>query len=218
MNWYRQVPVKLIKSDDDGQSWEELYSFTNIRHIHFVQYDPYSNGVWVGTGDRDDESALYFSKDRGETFVAILSGDQKYRAVSLIFTPDYIYWGSDIPTRQNYIYRLNRKTGEVEALAEVGGTAMYSAVLQNGILLFATNAEGQSEGKSSLPNNEAQIWASINGTSWENIASWRKDRLPYKIGFGTIFFPRGQLDDVVYFSAQALHGIGGKLIKAQIMI
>ena len=218
MNWDRQSPVKLIKSDDDGQSWEEVYSFTNIRHIHFVQYDPYSNGIWVGTGDRDDESVLYFSKDGGGTFAPILAGDQKYRTGSLLLTPDYIYWGSDIPTRQNCIYRLKRKTGEVETLAKVGGPLFYSVGLQSGIMLFATNAEGQSEGKSSLPNNEAQIWASIDGTSWENIASWRKDRLPYKIGFGTIFFPRGQLDDVVYFSAQALHGIGGKLIKAQIVI
>jgi len=95
LNNSRKHPVKLLKSTDGGRSWEVVYSFWNIRHIHCVQYDPFSKMIWIGTGDRDKECFIGFSEDEGENWTIIGSGDQKFRTTSLLFTEDYVYWGTD---------------------------------------------------------------------------------------------------------------------------
>jgi len=217
LNNKRDAPVQLLKSMDDGQSWKVIRSLSNIRHIHCVQYDPFSQRIWMGTGDRDEESSISFSENGGESWAEIGSGDQKFRAVSLLFTEDYVYWGSDAPTRQNYIYHYARKTGEVERLAAVDGPVHYSTILKNGVKLFATAAEGNSEGKSAEWDKKAHIWASENGAQWEELMSWEKDIWPYIFGFGRVYFAHGQHGNNVYFTTEALRKVDGMLIQAKIV-
>lgn len=117
LNKNRKYPIHFYHSDDDGQTWNQVSAFNDIRHIHCVYHDPYSGQIWMSTGDRDRESKIMFTENGGTTWTPVGSGNQKFRAVSLIFTRDSIYWGSDSPTRQNYIFRYIRRTGEVESLA-----------------------------------------------------------------------------------------------------
>jgi len=159
LNNKRNAPVRLLKSEDDGETWSIILSLQNIRHIHCVQYDPFTKTIWMGTGDRDEESSISYSGD-GKKWISIGAGTQAFRTVSLLFTENYVYWGSDIPTRQDYIYRFARKSGEVERLAAVNGPVHYSATLENGIMLFATTVEGNSEGKSAAWDKRAHIWGS----------------------------------------------------------
>lgn len=147
LNNKRDTAAELLKSTDDGRSWRVILSLNNVRHIHCVQYDPFGKRIWMGTGDRDEESSISFSEDGGQSWTTIGTGDQMFRAVSMLFTGDYIYWGTDAPARQNYIYRQSREGGEIERLAAVDGPVHYSTILRNGIKLFATVAEGNSEGK-----------------------------------------------------------------------
>jgi hypothetical protein len=218
LNNKRDASVRLLKSTDDGRSWETIRSLQHIRHIHCVQYDSFSGRIWMGTGDRDEESSISFSEDEGKTWTEIGSGDQMFRAVSLLFTKDHVYWGSDVPTRQNYIYRYGRKSGEIEKLAAVDGPVHYSAILENGIKLFATTAEGDSEGKSAEWDKKAHIWASENGTLWEDLISWEKDQWPYILGFGRVLFPHGQYKDNLYFTTQCLKKVDNMLIKAKLLV
>ncbi len=219
LNNKRDASVKLLKSTDDGRSWETIRSLQHIRHIHCVQYDPFSRRIWMGTGDRDEESSISFSEDEGETWTEIGAGDQMFRAVSLLFTEDHVYWGSDAPTRQNYIYRYMRKSGIIEKLAAVNSTVHYSAGLANDVKLFATSAEGNSEGSSAAWDNKAHIYASREGVSWDDLISWEKDFYPYLLGFGRIYFAHGKYkDDIVYFTAEALKGIDGYLFCARLLV
>lgn len=70
------------------------------RHIHVIQVDPYTNNLFVGTGDSDDESSLFMSKDKGETWLKLFGGSQMFRTLSFMFTPNYIYWNTDTHERQ----------------------------------------------------------------------------------------------------------------------
>lgn len=216
LNNKRDAPVHLLKSEDDGQTWVIACSFRNIRHIHCLQYDPFSECIWLGTGDRDNESSISFSEDEGKTWAEIGSGDQMFRSVSLLFTEDHVYWGSDAPTRQNYLYRYVRKNGEIEKLAAVDGPVYYSASLENGIKLFATTAEGDSEGKSAEWDKKAHIWASENGTLWEDLISWEKDSWPSILGYGSVLFANGRYRDNLCFTTQCLKKVDNKLIRAEL--
>ena len=211
-----RCPVRLLKSTDDGQTWRTVRLWHHAQHIHFVQYDPFSQRIWLGTGDRDEESGISFSEDEGETWVEIGSGDQMFRAVNLLFTKDHIYWGTDAPTRQNYIYRYARKSEEIERMAAVDGPVNYSMSLENGIKLFNTDVEGNSEGKSAEWDQRSHIWASKDGIHWEDLISWEKDIYPYILGFGRVYFPHGRCGNKVYFTAEALRRVDGMLIQAKI--
>lgn len=216
LNNRRDTSVDLMKSTDDGQSWRTIYSLDNVRHIHCVQYDPFDRRIWLGTGDRDEESTISFSQDKGETWTKIGSGDQMFRAVSLLFTQDYVYWGSDAPTRQNYIYRYNRSSREIERLVAVDGPVYYSTILKNGIKIFTTTTEGNSEGKSAEWDNKAHIWASDNGFCWEDLISWGKNVYPYILGYGSVLLPHGQLNDTLFFTTQRLRKVDGMLSIAKL--
>lgn len=216
LNNKREFPVKLLKSEDDGQSWRVLRSLSNIRHIHCVQYDPFSRRIWMGTGDKDEESSISFSEDEGKSWTEIGCGDQMFRAVSLLFTENHIYWGSDAPTRQNHIYRYVRKSGEVEKLVAVDGSVHYSVILENGVKLFATTAEGKSEGKSTEWDKKAHIWASKDGVHWEDLISWEKDFLPYILGYGRVYFAHGQCGNDVFFTTLSLKKVDTLLMRAKI--
>jgi hypothetical protein len=173
----------------------------------------------MSTGDRDQESNIFFSEDEGMSWVPIGSGDQQFRAVSLLFTRDCVYWGSDAPTRQNYIYRFIRRSGEIQRLAAVNGPVHCSFMTENGILLFGTTAEGDSEGKSAAWDKKAHIWGSKDGLEWEDLVSWQKDRMPYELfGYGRIFFTSGySRENNIHISPQAVKGYDNVVIHAKIM-
>lgn len=218
LNNKRDTPVDLLRSADDGESWETIRSFQHIRHIHCVQYDSSSGRIWMGTGDRDEESSISFSEDEGKTWTEIGSGDQTFRAVSLLFTEDYVYWGSDAPTKQNYIHRYVHKSGEIERVVAVDGPVHYSTKLGNGVMLFATTAEGNSEGKSAEWDKKAHIWASKNGIRWRDLISWEKDIYPYILGFGRVYFAHGQHRDTLYFTTQSLEKVDNTLFCAKLYV
>jgi len=221
LNKRRNTSSELLKSTDDGQSWGTIYSLDSVRHIHCVQYDRFGRKIWLGTGDTDEESSISFSQDEGETWTKIGSGDQIFRAVSLLFTQDYVYWGSDAPTRQNYIYRYDRRGREIKRLVAVDGPVYYSTILKNEIKIISTTTEGNSKGGSAEWDRKAHIWASEDGVYWEDLMSWEKDAYPdirggKLLGYGRVILPHGQLNDTLFFTTQCLRKVGNMLSVANL--
>jgi hypothetical protein len=216
LNNKRTTSSELLKSMNDGRSWQIIRTLDNIRHIHCVQYDPFSRSIFMGTGDTDEESSISYSQDGGKTWISIGSGDQLFRAVSLLFTEDYIYWGGDAPTRQNYINRYNRKSQKIEKMVAVKGTVFYSTILGNGTMIFGTTTEGNSEGKNPTDDRKAHIWASSDGIRWEEIASWKKDIWSYVKGSGIVLLAHGKSVDKLYFTTEGLKGVDGVLTCATV--
>ena len=70
------------------------------RHIHVVSKDPFTNYIYLGVGDSDDESAIYISKDNGNNFLLLGKGSQAWRTLAFFFTKENVYWNTDSPDPQ----------------------------------------------------------------------------------------------------------------------
>lgn len=98
---------RVIASNDLGKSWYTVLKCKNTRHIHSVQLDPYTQDIWITTGDKNNESMIGRLLD-GE-FEIIGSGSQIWRTVELAFSPDYVLWGTDSSYSENSVVKLHRE-------------------------------------------------------------------------------------------------------------
>lgn len=212
----KRKEVKVYKSSNDGESWQPIYSFPEgtIRHIHALQWDRFTCWLWVATGDLDSECKIGYSEDGGKNFHIIGSGSEIWRTMTLIFTQDYVYWGTDGEREQNYICRWKRPKGPIEQLKAVDGPVYYSTLLKNGIIVVATGVEGAS----TEWDRFAHLWASPDGINWAELAKWEKDRFSARLfGHGIIYFADGQDDqECFYFIPMALRHVHGSTFCGKI--
>lgn len=181
----------------DTNEWICLDSFYNVRHIHGVYWDKYSNSIWITTGDNDDESAIWKTCDNFKSKQLVVGGSQQTRAVSLLFQKDYIYFGSDTPNEKNYLYRIARNTFEVTRLQSVGSSVFFGCNIGNS-LFFSTAVEP------SLVNREdfVELWRSDNGIDWYLYEVFKKDCWSLKyFQYGQLLFPNViKSDNTLYYS------------------
>jgi len=194
--------VRVMMSRDGGRGWEVAYTFNGIRHIHGMYQDPYTDSLWVTTGDANEESGIWVTRDLFENIQPVLFGNQQVRAVQLLFTRDHVYFGSDTNREENRIYRLSRKGHTLESLKKVRGPVFYGCCVGND-LFFSTVVE---------PNTAdnyryAEIWGAVQGDRWECVARFRKDRWPGKLfQYGQVLFPTGENDHALFFTPYATEG------------
>lgn len=98
----------VLDWQSEGTFDRDNSNLDTIRHVHVTVTDPYTGHVWVGTGDEDQHSRLYYSKDNGNTFTLLATGSQKFRTLSVWFTEDYVYWNMDTERAKQHVYRLPR--------------------------------------------------------------------------------------------------------------
>ncbi len=193
-----------------GTSWDPYYVFPPgaIRHIHAVQFDPFWKKVWIATGDEDSECNIgYFDRSLAVKLKHIAAGHQNSRAVSLLFTEKYVYWGSDggrgTSVKANHIYRWCRRTEKIEQVAEVGGPVYYSTMDQAGRLFVSTVVEGAASER----DRYAHLWMSVDGLNWNEVWRCSKDRYPFLLGYGVLSFPQGSAPDSrLYVVASGVKG------------
>lgn len=163
---------------------------TEIRHIHGIYQDPFTQKVWISTGDFGEEAALWETDAAFSKVEKIISGSQQTRAIKLLFTKDYIYYGSDTPKEQNYISRMHRETRTIEQLTKVGSSVFHGTKVGDW-LFFSTAIEPSEVNKT----KQAEVWASPNGTDWKCILKFKKDIWSMKyFQYGQVFFPNGPGD------------------------
>lgn len=196
-------PVRIKLVNYKNSHINDLLVFDNIRHIHFIQQDiDNAEKFFVGTGDKDNESAIYKFNLENKRLTRIGGGAQKWRAVSILQKDNYIFWGSDCPYKQNYIYRYNRNNGNLNRLNPIDGPAYYSTQNKSGDLFIATTVEDRKK-------HRAIIYHSQNGDNWKELIEFKKDIFPEKLfGYGVIEFIRGQeqLEDL-YINLRGLKEI-----------
>jgi hypothetical protein len=171
-----------------------------IRHIHGVYRDPVDGSLWMTTGDRGAENRILRSVDGFRTFDTIGTGDESWRCVSLQFTEDAIYYGTDAEFTQNFIYRVDRASGAREIATPVEGPIYYSAK-RGDSLFFAVTAELCA----SQQGRFAALWR-VSPTGAERMATFDKDRL-HRWHFmpGTLDLPSGPgLPGVMHFHTTAV--------------
>ncbi len=185
------------------ESWEPVHTFTDVRHIHGVFFDPYTESFWVTTGDDDEESGIFQTFDRFGTLNKVAGGNQQLRAVQLLFTEQYVYYGSDTPIDKNYIYRMERISGRIECLQAVGSSVFYGCKVGDA-LFFSTAVEPSDINRT----DAAELWCSLDGENWSLLRTFEKDRLSLRyFQYGQVLFPAGPGDDAhLYYTPFATEG------------
>jgi hypothetical protein len=190
-------PIHIRKLNIQSLKWEIVWRFEDIQHVHGIFHDPYKGYIWVTTGDKDSEAGIWYTKDSFVTLEKIVSGSQQTRAVQLLFTENYIYFGSDTQKEINFLYRINRIDLTTERLESVGSSVFYGCKIENS-LFFSTAIEPSDINKT----HYVELWRSDNGTHWYKFLELKKDIWSMKyFQYGQILFPSGHCDsNYLYFT------------------
>jgi hypothetical protein len=205
--------IRIFKSKDKGLTWEVAWEFENIRHVHGVYSDPYcKNSIWVTTGDSDNESAIWRTNDNFLSLQKVCGGSQQLRAVQLLFTNSYVYFGSDAPGELNYIYRIDRRGENIERLVNVSSSVFYGCKVGSS-LFFSTAVEPSQVNTTRF----SEIWTSTNGKDWIKILEVKKDFFSMRyFQYGQTLLPAGP-GDGAHFYCFLFSLVGhGKTIKIPI--
>lgn len=124
---------------------ERLYQFkkNTIRHVHTIQQDPFSNRLWISTGDNDSECMIALLDRETGKMEVVGNGIQKWRTLSFAFRPQTVYWGTDNHLGENQIWCLDRLTGTTQMVGEVTGPVYYNACLEKYIVFGTTMEKGE---------------------------------------------------------------------------
>lgn len=209
-----RAEVRIYVWQQSWENWRVFYRFPrgSIRHVHGVHWDPYEECIWVTTGDRPGESLIgKFSEVGGAAELSLIaSGRYGARALSLVFAPDFVYWGSDAgrdsrePT--NAMYRWNRRTKMIEEGTLIPGPIYYMTKDSRG-RFFAVSAV---EGSCSERDRNVRLWMSVDGRCWEAVYYARKDCYPMLFGYGVFGFPKTAAPtDHLYATAHSVKNMSG---------
>jgi hypothetical protein len=183
--------VHVWKANISDKIWQPILKLTDVRHIHGVYTDPFSNEIWVTTGDENDEAKVIILNEQFVTDRILIQGNQQARIVQPIFTKKFIFFASDAPNEINFIYRYNRSAGKIEKLQEVNGP-IYFGQMVAGMLFFSTVVEPSDVNSQST----VELWASLCGEAWQRVRVFDKDKLSLKyFQYGQIILPNKQLND-----------------------
>jgi hypothetical protein len=177
-----------IYMSSDGCKWDVAHTFEkgSIRHVHNVIYDKWRNCLWILTGDYGRECRILRASPDFKTVDEITAGNQQARAVAAIPAKEGLYFASDTPIEQNYIYRLDRH-GNIHRLWELPSSSIYGCRNQSA-MFFSTMIEPS---RINLGRN-VTIFGSGDGAAWQSLAAWKKDYWAMKFfQYGNAFLPDG---------------------------
>lgn len=197
--------VHLYASHDQGQSWTVAYTFPKgaIRHIHNIVYDKWEDCLWILTGDNGNECRIIKASEDFRSVEPVVSGNQQARAVACIPAEDGLYFSTDTPFEQNYVYRLERR-GDLSQVAKLSSSSIYGTRAGNS-MFFSTMVEPSTVNL----DREAHLWASGDGRKWRSSLQWKKDRWPMGLfQYGNIVLPDGDnATSLLAITTVALSGV-----------
>jgi len=180
--------VHIYGSADGGASWQVAYTFPKgrIRHVHNLVYDGRLSCIWVFTGDYGEECRVLRATLDFAKVEVVLSGNQQARAVAALPAPDGLYFSTDTPLEQNFVYRLDREAA-LAKVAPLSGSSIYGCAVRDA-LFFSTMVEPSNTN----PDQNVRIYGSRSGDRWESLLSWEKDFWPMRFfQYGNAFLPDG---------------------------
>lgn len=181
-----ETEPRVLRSTDAGRTWESYRALPEVRHVHAVQVDPYTDELWLSAGDTDEQSRIGRLDDDGLDVVG--TGSQRWRAVDLTFTPEAVYWGVDSSyTETNPILRLDRDAigdddPELTELVDAGNSVFYAESLDvDGTQWLAFTTAVEVMGDSTAPDagvhdeGRARVIAAsaaTDFTEWHELAGY----------------------------------------------
>lgn len=177
---------------------EKIFTFkkNEIRHIHGLYFDKFTNAIYCLTGDEKRECKILKTTDGFKKTEIIGEGDESWRAVSLLFSEDNFFYGTDAEFRENEIFRVDRQSLDRKAICKVSGTVFYSKKIGED-LFFTTTAENAPSQK----ENVAALWHIDEIDNCTEIIKFKKDWFNKTLFMlGTIHFPTiNNFKDRLYF-------------------
>jgi len=211
----RKKDIHIYKYNFTSNTVSIKFRFSNgkIRHIHGVYKDPFTSYFYVLTGDVGNECGIYYTTDNFKTLLNIGFGNETWRAVSLVFTKKYIYYGMDAEFVSNKIYRIDKKTSKRKSLGKISGPVYYSTLFINNPIFVVT-----AELCPSQKDNNVNILIVLDDKIIQ-IQSFEKDfiKIPFIKGFLTKLFLPGlfhiysENNKNIYFSGYALKNADNKV-------
>ena len=172
---------------EDGENWDKIYAFPkkSVKHIHLLQFDPFSQKIWFSTGDSDSECFMGCANDDFSEVEIVGHNHQDWRCLELLFTSEKIYWGTDNPNGQNWLISLDRNSRSIQKIARFNGPIYNLKRFSAGYLLVTATEGGNGEW-----DNRAHLWYSpdIEKLLWNECISFEKDWMPFIFGFGRLLF------------------------------
>jgi hypothetical protein len=203
----KRCEVLIYVSEDGGETFCPGFRFPrgDIQHVHNLLVDPYQpDGYWVLVGDWGRCPGIgRLSRDL-RTLDWVQRGSQTCRAVGGIVAPDGLVYGMDSELERNYIVRLDRQSGKITRLLDVGGSSFYAATFGS-VRLISTSTEPNP----SFDLGQCALYASLDGVAWNRIMAhhkdwWNSDYFQY----GTLVLPYAYHDQPRgMFSGQAVAGL-----------
>ena len=203
-------PVHVYKTNDNGDSWQIVYTFpqNTINHIHGIFRDPYTEKLWIVTGDLDEECMIGYSEDSFQSIIPVYKGKQEYRACVLLFYEDRIVYATDSQYVKNSIKEIDKVSGKITNLCEIKGSGIYGGKIGNTVF-FSTTVEPSRVNK----DQNSYLMVSNGGKEWKEFLHFRKDHWhPSLFQFGSMRFPvydPSVKETNLIVSGRALKGLDG---------
>lgn len=213
---HRRDSVHVFGSAD-GRSFEPVYTFAPgvVRHVHGIFPDPYRGGLWVLTGDDDEECGLWFTDDGFRTLERVVGGNQSFRAVCIHPEPDGLVVPMDTPFERNRIQWLDLSNNSLMDVLEVEGSVFYSGRTRD-VRLLSTVVEPSKVNRS----GSVHVYASRDGRRWAEVTRLRRDllsRIDVKeitlVTYPQVIFPAGRCDQYAFGGAISVRGLEGRLLR-----
>lgn len=212
-------PVHIYHRGIDG-SWKIAYSFPqgSIQHIHGIFSHTQRNSIFVLTGDKDDESAIWECSNNFNQVIRVVGGTQKFRACVAFPYRQGIIYATDTPIRKNYLVYLNivGDTIQLRKVCDISGPCIYGQKDKFGNMYFATSVEPDANIKpyirymvtkklgDGVKDRYSRIYKVDPNLTVKIVYKEKKDRLPMLLfGFGTFLSPNGG-GAKVYFTGQSI--------------
>lgn len=195
--------VHVYGSQDRGETWDVVHTFPKggVRHVHNVVYDKWEDCLWVLTGDNDHECKIVRASCDWKEVDEVLSGNQQARSVAMVPTKDFLYFASDTPLEENFVYGMDRN-GNLARIKPINNASLYGCRV-GGALFFSTMVEPSEVNT----DGHARVYGSLDGSSWQMLLGWPKDRWPMVFQYGNIILPTGENPtDLLALTGMAVKG------------
>lgn len=195
--------INVYRSIDDGATWTAWYAFPGIassnprriRHIHGVQYDPFSRRVYFMAGDNEDAAGIYRVTADASTIEKVVTKEtagHNARAIGLMFFPEFLVWACDSQPL-GYLVRMARSeigqvSPSVERVYQLNSSGWGSICASRDMTEWICFSSGESSPATPIDRNAHAYFVGDNGASVYELgamASQSASRTP-------VFHPIGQ--------------------------
>lgn len=228
----KAVAIYYRPIEDKPCQWKKVYEFPagSITHIHAIIPDKYRKGVIIMTGDSDEGSGIYLFYDNFKNVTTVAGGSQQSRSCVAFVREEGIYYATDTPFDQNYVYFASEQeegNWYSEALAKIDGSCIYGGETQDH-LVFNTVVETDSEKKGlhllftykrgpGIVDWYTKVYVLDKNGENSMVLKYKKDIFPMGLcQFGSVCFcPSGE-KNTLWISPTAVKRYDGRLLKIKI--